>query len=384
MTPADHEPEVQLGPLPRLPRAVARRALAWLARLGGVRLAALLLAALPLLALALVSFAAGGEPEYPHGDYQGDCTMCHGENGWKPARIGRTFDHAKATRSHFALKGAHATASCTACHATLDFSKQKTMCVSCHQDPHLGELGTDCARCHTPRSFIDRAGMVRMHQSTRFPLTGAHAGIDCESCHPPVGQGRLRFVATSAECSGCHMPDYRAAKVPDHVASGFTLECAACHNTMAFQPARFDHAGTGFPLTGAHRRTPCLSCHGDGVWRGKSTDCYSCHQPDYQATTNPAHAGAGFPTACATCHTTTAWQPATFDHDGPYFPIYSGTHAGRWSACSDCHTNPSNYAAFDCLGCHGPDTSNQHTGVSGYTYTSQGCYTCHPRGRAGN
>jgi len=384
MKPTAHAPGAPSGaPLTRS-RTSPHRALAALARLGGVRLAALLVALLPLVALALVAFAASEEPEYPHGDFQGDCTLCHGEDGWKPARISRAFDHAKLNRSRFALTGAHATVSCTSCHASLDFSKQKTMCVSCHQDPHLGEFGTECARCHTPRSFIDRAGMVRMHQMTRFPLAGAHAGLDCESCHPPVGQGRLRFVATNAECRNCHLADYQATRVPDHGASGFPLECATCHNTMAFRPARFDHAGTGFALTGTHRRLPCLACHGDGVWRGRDPDCYSCHRSDYESTTDPDHALASFPTTCASCHNTTAWQPSTFAHDANYFPIYSGHHAGRWGACSDCHTDPRDFGKFYCLGCHGPDTSTRHSGVSGYRYDSQACYSCHPRGVAGD
>jgi hypothetical protein len=133
--------------------------------------------------------------------------------------------------------------------------------------------------------------------------------------------------------------------------------------------------------------TPCASCHGDGVYKGKSTDCYSCHKANYDATNNPAHTAAGFATTCATCHNTTSWAGATFDHDTPYFPIYSGTHAGRWSACTDCHPVASNYASFTCLSCHPhsdkAQTDGNHTGVSGYVYDSNHCYSCHPRGRAG-
>ena len=33
---------------------------------------------------------------------------------------------------------------------------------------------------------------------------------------------------------------------------------------------------------------------------------------------------------CDTCHSTTAWRPASFDHDGRYFPIYSGKHLGAF------------------------------------------------------
>ena len=157
---------------------------------------------------------------------------------------------------------------------------------------------------------------------------------------------------------------------------------------MSWQGAVFDHAGTNFPLTGAHRSVPCASCHVDGVYAGTPTDCVACHQKDYDNTTNPNHGLLGFPTTCATCHNTTDWHDASFaQHDSQYFPIYSGAHKGRWTLCADCHTQPSNFTVFNCLGCHPHDdkatTDGHHSGVSGYQYLSSECYRCHPQGRAG-
>jgi hypothetical protein len=422
------------------------------------RVIAAVLLALPLAGLGAASLAAlKPKIENPHGSFKGDCSLCHGSSGWTPAKISPKFNHAAYG---FALTGAHATTKCTACHASLDFSQSRKLCVTCHEDPHRGEMGTDCSRCHSSRSFIDRAAMTRAHQSTSFPLTGSHAQLECETCHKTVAQGQMQFVGTRADCQSCHMDQYRSTKNPDHVAGGFPLECATCHSTLTWSTKNFDHNRTAFPLTGAHRTAACMSCHGDGVYKGKSTDCYSCHKSNYDGTTNPAHAslgystacaschnttswdgatfnhnttpfpltgahvnvpcaschiggvyqgtstdcyschktdydgtnnpahaGAGFPTACVTCHNTTAWTGATFNHDTPYFPIYSGTHNGRWSACSDCHTNPANYAVFTCLSCHPhsdqAQTDGNHSGVSGYHYDSASCYSCHPKGRAG-
>jgi hypothetical protein len=149
--------------------------------------------------------------------------------------------------------------------------------------------------------------------------------------------------------------------------------------------ATFNHSATAFPLTGAHGAATCLQCHGSGVYRGLSTTCVSCHQTDYTATTNPNHAGAQFPTTCNTCHTTATWLGATFNHDGPYFPIYSGKHRAQWSTCADCHTNPASYAAFTCLTCHEHTksrTDGEHQGKAGYSYNSNACYSCHPKGVA--
>ena len=417
-----------------------------LRRLAGVALAATLGAA---------TAAAQQTVPNPHGDLRLECATCHSAKGWTPVRVARSFRHADG---RFPLAGAHAQVACQACHKTLDFKGVSTSCVSCHRDVHRGELGTDCARCHTARSFIDRAAMVRFHQTTRFPLTGAHLVADCEQCHTPSAEGQLTFVNRATTCDACHMPAYQATTNPPHAAGGFPTTCEVCHATVAWTRARFDHSATQFPLTGAHRAVACNQCHGDGVYKGKSTACVSCHQKDYDGTTDPAHGPAGFPTACATCHNTTAWSGATFDHsttafpltgahktvacnqchgdgvykgkstacvschltdyngttdpahagagfpttceqchttttwsgatfnhDGSFFPIYSGTHAGLWSSCTTCHTNTASYAQFTCFNCHEHDqstTDSHHTGVSGYTYNSQACYSCHPQGRS--
>ena len=142
-----------------------------------------------------------------------------------------------------------------------------------------------------------------------------------------------------------------------------------------------------FALTGAHQNADCLSCHQSGVYAGLSQECMSCHQQDYDATQDPGHLAAGFPTTCSSCHTSIAWMPADFEHDGPYFPIYSGKHNGKWNVCSDCHVNPSSFAQFSCtIGCHThsdePKVADDHSEVSGYQYESQACYACHPQGNS--
>ncbi|MEW5844132.1 MAG: hypothetical protein AB1775_12805, partial [Bacteroidota bacterium] len=86
-------------------------------------------------------------------------------------------------------------------------------------------------------------------------------------------------------------------------------------------------------------------------------------------------------------HTTTAWTPSTFNHDGQYFPIYSGKHNGKWTLCSDCHTNSTNFKVFTCINCHEHSdktkVDGKHSGVSGYVYSATSCYTCHPAGSSG-
>jgi hypothetical protein len=152
----------------------------------------------------------------------------------------------------------------------------------------------------------------------------------------------------------CHQSDYNGATDPNHVSAGFPTTCQSCHSTSSWQGANFNHAG---------------------ITRG----CLTCHQADYNGTTNPNHAGAGFPTTCNTCHTTTTWAGATFNHT--QFPISNGRHSNL--TCAQCHNTPSNYSVFTCTNCHAHlqnDMNSEHNGVSGYSYTSSACFSCHPNG----
>jgi len=183
----------------------------------------------------------------------------------------------------------------------------------------------------------------------------------------------------------CHQSDYDTTTAPNHLQAGYPTDCAGCHSTATWLDGQFDHNQTQFPLTGAHQAVACQSCHADGIYAGKDTACVSCHRSDYDATIDPNHLQAGLSTDCTSCHDTVTWQNARMlSHDASYFPIYSSKHSGKWSTCSDCHTNPTNYIDFNCLLCHKhsneADVTNQHQGRSGFIYDSQACYACHPRG----
>jgi hypothetical protein len=322
-----------------------------------------------------------GPADSPHGDFLADCTLCHSDDGWTPLEFGEEWDHAAI--SGFPLAGAHAAADCMSCHRSLDFTEHPPSdCVGCHQDVHLGELGTDCGRCHTARSFIDRALHLRMHRMSRFPLTGAHVTLDCERCHRPVAAGKHQWVGLPTVCEGCHRDDFRRTTDPDHEALGFPMFCDECHTTRTWEAGPLTHPSEVFPLTGAHRGLNCSECHESDDFRAAPTDCVGCHLDDYLGTTDPNHVVARFPTRCDECHTTVSWDAARFDHDALYFPIYSGTHRGVWSACSDCHQSSTSFRDFTCLTCHDrADTDEDHQGVPGYGYDSRLCLQCHPDGR---
>ena len=314
-------------------------------------------------------------PNHKASGFPTDCATCHTTSGWSPA----TFNHA----SVFPLTGAHATVACAACHVNNNFTSVGTTCVSCHLKDYNGTTNpnhkasgfpTDCSICHSTSGWSPSS----FNHASVFPLTGAHATLACATCHV-----NNNFTSVGTTCVSCHQNDYNGTTNPNHKSAGFPTDCAVCHTTTAWQPATFDHSTTGFPLTGAHASLACTSCHVGGQFTGTPTDCYSCHKTDYTNTTNPNHAASQFPTTCATCHTTTTWAGATFNHT--WFPIYSGTHAGKWTTCADCHVNSSNYAVFSCITCHVHDSASvtpEHRNVGGFVYSATSCYTCHPSGRA--
>lgn len=124
----------------------------------------------------------------------------------------------------------------------------------------------------------------------------------------------------------------------------------------------------------------CAACH-KGDYNNTPNTCAGCHLEDYNQTIDPPHLLQRISTDCAMCHTENAWVPSTFDHDGQYFPVYTGKHKGVWMECKECHTNPANPKEFSCIVCHSnPETDNQHQSVQGYWYKDQACLACHPTG----
>ena len=324
-------------------------------------------------------FTGTKNPNHVAAGFPRDCGTCHSTASW----LNATFNH--ATFTNFPLTGMHANVPCEQCHVNNNYNLTSTACTSCHMNDYNGTTNpnhktsgfpTDCSICHSTAGW---SPATFNHSTTGFPLTGAHASLTCVSCHTGGN-----FNLTSTTCVTCHLNDYNGTNNPNHKSAGFPTDCQVCHTTTAWQPASFNHNLTPFPLTGAHVNVPCLSCHVNNVYVGTPTDCYSCHAKDYNTVANPNHLAAHFPTTCTTCHTTASWLGAVFNHT--WFPIYSGTHAGQWMTCADCHVNPSNFAVFSCITCHTHDASvvvPKHSGVGNFVYNATSCYTCHPTGSGG-
>jgi hypothetical protein len=194
----------------------------------------------------------------PHGGRFGpDCSQCHTVDGWTPA----TFDH---NLSAFKLEGKHTEVSCESCHVDGQYQGTPMDCFSCHQqdDEHQGQYGTDCAACHNPSDWHDASFD---HNLSDFPLTGAHVGLPCESCHSS-GQ----FSGLSMDCASCHGD-------PAFHAGMFGLNCASCHSTENWyapyngpHPGIADEGGRGVNHGGAS----CRDCHTQTL---QAATCTACH-----------------------------------------------------------------------------------------------------------
>ncbi len=320
---------------------------------------------------------AGCHPSPHHeASMAGSCERCHVATGWFVLTSSvRRFDH---TATGFALRGAHAAARCESCHLSSQASalpdsvalvranflrplerRPERMafarCDACHAPVHAGELpgGKDCAACHTETRFTPVVFTLAAHDSTRFPLTGAHRAIPCSACHALLPgaaphSGQLRFRIADLACASCHRDphggQFAGRRVPGSgavlaVEASARIACTPCHVTDAWRPARFDHDSTRYPLRGAHRTLACAKCHvaparGRPVrYAGLPLTCNGagCHvDPHAGQFANRARGSE-----CTSCHTEAAWSALVFDHQRDTDYPLDGAH--RRLACAACH-----------------------------------------------
>jgi hypothetical protein len=176
----------------------------------------------------------------PHGKLNLHCQTCHTVAEWKviPNRI--SFNHA---RTGFPLRGRHAAVACRDCHANLKFASTPDKCQDCHADLHRRKNGAECELCHNSNGWQVSIHNINEHQD-RFPLIGAHAAVDCYSCHKVGTVGQFNRFGLSTDCISCHKREFNSAAAPNHRALGYSTECRECHLSMdswtgaVFNPAK--------------------------------------------------------------------------------------------------------------------------------------------------
>jgi hypothetical protein len=310
----------------------------------------------------------------------GKCDACHGVEGFKPARFG-LLEHAKTA---YPLEGKHSTVSCAKCHPPAGkatrYKVSFARCLDCHQDAHERQfaeapLDNRCEQCHTVHRFKPSTFTLARHQQSRFALTGAHAAVVCGECHRPAQTSRPGAAApyhfADLSCETCHSDPHRG-QFRERMAqqtNGAFSGCETCHTTRQWKDvSRFDHARTGFVLTGAHRAVACRDCHvppnfettlRNVVFRSAPKKCEECHRDVH----GEQFADASRQTECAGCHATARWKPSLFDHDKrTAFPLEGG-HSGV--RCTGCHNQVREVAGRkvlfykptpkQCAACHGAE-----------------------------
>lgn len=297
------------------------------------------------------------------------CTECHSTDGWQSVKAAN-FDH---DRTRYPLRGLHASVKCEQCHNGRNPSQTQlrfAYCQDCHQDFHKGAFagrrqGGACEECHSVSGFRPADFPLVRHDSTQYPLRGAHRAVPCDQCHRTTKTGRSGYVFTfaSMRCLDCHRNPHRDQVDKWVAAAG----CEGCHRVGAWNEVAFDHSKTDFPLAGNHRTTSCISCHHDDskIAAGKvsfnkpARQCESCHHDIHEKQfAQSAHAdGSG----CDRCHTADGWRPVRFDHQRDARFALDGAHARV--PCKSCHfktaarADGSMYVLYrpldtTCVSCH--------------------------------
>jgi len=225
------------------------------------------------------------------------CTACHVTTHFVP----HAFSTAMHGKTAFPLTGSHDAVACAACHrdgkhGVRAFHGTAHECSACHDDVHQGLFDrrslpatidgrAGCARCHDTKVFAPVAAGFDHGRWTDYPLTGAHAPLACNECHPQGSGGASSphlGKAAGTTCAACH-PDPHAGQF----AAGGATDCTRCHGDAAWQDLRFDHQRhSRFPLDGLHVKVACRTCHisypssGGAIVRYKplGTACGDCHK----------------------------------------------------------------------------------------------------------
>ncbi|MBE2280631.1 MAG: cytochrome C [Ignavibacteriaceae bacterium] len=333
--------------------------------------------------------------------------------------------------------------SCEDCHSTVAKSvslkdnllPDKQMCATCHDV----EDSDECSTCHYDGVYEKltkvESGLIYSH--AQHAVTPSGKKTECLDCHKGIENADVKFarnsfnpkmetcytchgetkLATNA-CESCHIET--ASLIPkNHISSNFMLShkflatasdanCEMCHNNNSCEDC---HTGTT-GITEENSKTRFYQPYGtatyvDGVnqqkitkvhglnyryfhsidAKSKSSECYTCHQPE---------------TFCSECHASHGGDFALAgmvpnSHTQPNFvTIGRGSGGGQHAIlakrdierCVSCHDTQGADPA--CITCHAdPDGikfTNAKTHETGFMKTVNGdwhtdkfslCYNCH-------
>lgn len=178
------------------------------------------------------------------------------------------------------------------------------------QDKPASNPDADCLACHGNRDLKSDSGQS-LYVDPAKHSAGAHAVLNCTSCHSDIKEFPHPQRVAKVECAECHTDE--AADVPKSVHGLLGSDaCVSCHGTA------HDVAKT----SGVNPKQ-CAACHSEEV-------------KSFMASTHGSAAPRGEPgsPACDACHGPVHKILASSD---PFSPVAKQNLA---STCASCHSNP--------------------------------------------
>lgn len=264
-----------------------------------------------------------------------DCRKCHSEESFHLIKNTTDFDH---NQTGFKLEGSHVAVSCKACHKNNYTDRiRHQLCTDCHKDYHEGQFQNktpkpDCKDCHTVNGFPGSTFTLEQHETTAFPLKGAHLATPCFVCHKKTEKWNFRNIGST--CNDCHENIHKETISAKYIPEN---NCMNCHDESRWNKVVFDHRQTGFQLEGKHGLVSCRECHFKAdesgtvhqQFAGLGQQCTPCHTDQHQQQFDIAGS-----TDCKRCHAFENWKTIHFDHNKTRFPL-DGKHAQV--PCASCH-----------------------------------------------
>ncbi len=247
------------------------------------------------------------------------------------------------------------------------------------------------------------------HDSTAFPLRGAHRSVKCEQCH--LGG---QYKTLPDRCDECHNGQIAYGKPNNHFRTA--QNCILCHSDSAWSPVFFRHdlaavagqcdtchngqTATGKPPGHVPTTSQCDVCHTTRNWSFSHTPaltagrCDTCHngQTATGKPAPPAHIQTTL--QCDVCHTTVTW---TFSHSpaltaGKCDTCHNGqiatgkpappAHVSTTGQCDVCHKSTTAWTfthslsmAGQCSTCHNGQIATGKP--AGHFGTTLECDMCH-------
>ena len=306
-----------------------------------------------------------------------DCSECHSPTtvGWKPWKGTKPSSHSSITDgcdschigkrpALMASKAPHPTdpSDCSGCHTNNAWVPAKSTAYQSAKPANHDSITTGCNGCHSGARPATTSGLAHT------------TSLDCSECHRTTTIGWKPWIGTKPAshdsmtngCESCHnskRPVNYMHSTGQHPTTG---DCYNCHSVTAWYPAK---------------TTPGTKPPGhDGFTSG----CDGCHLGTRPAAFRSGGIHPTSPADCSGCHKTSGWYPSTLTPNGPKPPGHdsyssncSGCHNGTIAKAKGNHIPSVN----NCENCHIASRSSFARPTSfSHTMTSLPCVSCHVTG----